>query len=344
MPEIITIDLRKQKLASQQFISLPLFNKLQETFASGQQAMLFLNRRGYAPLTLCRACGHRLQCPQCTSWLIEHKKSGKLHCHHCNYAMRTPNQCPSCHAEGRLAACGPGVERIAEEIKTRLPDTRFAIMASDTLDDRKAAEALVHKMIHSDLDLLIGTQIMAKGYHFPRLTLVGVVDADLGLSGGDPRAAERTFQLLQQVAGRSGRAEESGLVMLQTTAPDHPVMKALIKGDRDTFMAAELAERAAYHLPPMWRLASVTVSGINTNEVIRFANGLAASAPQTQKVRILGPAPPPFAMLRGRYRHRLLVQTERSVNVPEMLRQWLGALKVPRTLRLLIDVDPYSFL
>ena len=258
--------------------------------------------------------------------------------------MRLPDKCPSCHAEGKFAACGPGVERVAEEVKARLPEMRFAIMASDMLDDRKAAEDLVQKMATGELDLLIGTQIMAKGYHFPRLTLVGVIDADLGLSGGDPRAAERTFQLLQQVAGRSGRATDAGRVMLQTTSPDHPVMKSLLKGDRDAFMAAELAEREAYHLPPVWRLASVTVSGENTQEVIAFANALAATAPQNEKVRILGPAPAPFAMLRGRYRHRLLVQAQRSVNLPEMLRQWIATVKTPRHLRLLVDVDPYSFL
>lgn len=344
MPRIETVDLRQQKLAASEFISPPLFTALQKTFEAGQQAMLFLNRRGYAPLTLCRACGHRLQCPQCTSWLIEHKKSARLHCHHCNFSTRLPGQCPSCQAEGRFAACGPGVERIAEEIKARLPQTRFAIMASDMLDDRKAAEDLVHQMASRELDLLIGTQIMAKGYHFPRLTLVGVVDADLGLSGGDPRAAERTFQLLQQVAGRSGRAEDPGHVMLQTTSPEHPVMQALIKGDRDAFMAAELAEREAYHLPPFWRLAAITVSGEDTNAVIRFANALAAAAPQNKKVKILGPAPAPFAMLRGRYRHRLMVQAERNVNVPDMLRQWLSTIQVPSALRLSIDIDPYSFL
>ncbi len=344
MPQIETIDLRQQKLSSQQFISAPLFEALQKTKAEGQQSMLFLNRRGYAPLTLCRACGHRLNCPHCTSWLIEHKKSSKLHCHHCDYSTRLPDTCPTCHAEGRFAACGPGVERVAEEIKARLPDMRFAIMASDMLDDRKAAEDLVQKMATGELDMLIGTQIMAKGYHFPRLTLVGVVDADLGLSGGDPRAAERTFQLLQQVAGRSGRAEDPGRVMLQTTSPDHPVMKSLLKGDRDAFMAAELAEREAYHLPPIWRLASVTVSGEDTNDVIRFANALAAAAPQNDKVRILGPAPAPFAMLRGRYRQRILVQAQRNVNLPETLRQWLALVQPPRHLRLLIDVDPHSFM
>ncbi len=306
--------------------------------------MLFLNRRGYAPLTLCRACGHRLQCPNCTSWMIEHKQSGRLHCHHCDYSMRLPDKCPSCGVEGRLAACGPGVERVAEEIKAKMPDVRFAIMASDTLDGPKAAQALVNQMTNQELDLLIGTQIMAKGYHFPRLTLVGVVDADLGLAGGDPRAAERTFQLLQQVSGRSGRGQDPGRVLLQTTAPDHPVMKAILKGDRDSFMAAELKEREAYHLPPAWRLASVTVSGADAKEVLRLADHLAANAPQDPKLRVLGPAPAPFAMLRGRYRHRLLIQAPRNINLSAVVRQWLGAIKIPRSLRILVDIDPFSFL
>ncbi len=344
MPVIETIDLRKQAMNAQKFISPPLLTALEKTLADGQQAMLFLNRRGYAPLTLCRACGHRMQCPRCTSWLIEHKQTKKLHCHHCDYSTRLPEACPSCKAEGKFAACGPGVERVAEEVAAKLPKARFAIMASDTLEDPKTAHKLVRQMAERELDLLIGTQIMAKGYHFPRLTLVGVVDADLGLSGGDPRAAERTFQLLQQVAGRSGRAEDAGRVMLQTTAPDHPVMKALIAGDRDAFMQAEMAEREAYHLPPAWRLASVTVSGTNAREVIEFANALAARAPQSDKIKILGPAPAPYAMLRGRYRHRLMVQAPRNINVPKLLRDWLVTIKTPRTLRILIDVDPYSFL
>ena len=344
MPNIATVDLRQHKMTAQTFISPPLFEALQHTLAAGQQAMLFLNRRGYAPLTLCRACGHRLQCPHCTSWLIEHKQANRLRCHHCDYTMRLPDQCPACHAEGRLAACGPGVERVAEEIRARLPDARCAIMASDLLDGPKAAQALVNQMSNHELDLLIGTQIMAKGYHFPRLTLVGVVDADLGLSGGDPRAAERTFQLLQQVAGRSGRATEAGRVLLQTTAPDHPVMQALVKGDRDAFMAAELAEREAYHLPPLWRLASVTVSGPDQHQVLRLIAELAAKAPQSDKLRILGPAPAPFAILRGQHRHRLMVQAPRNVNLPLVVRQWLATFKAPRPLRIIVDMDPYSFM
>jgi primosomal protein N' (replication factor Y) len=366
MPKIELVDLRASKLPAQHFISPPLFEALQKTIEEKQQAMLFLNRRGYAPLTLCRACGHRLNCPRCTSWLIEHKKTynnsrvgssgsqpgsqnlgqpaGRLHCHHCDYSAKLPDKCPSCSAEGRFAACGPGVERVAEEIKTRMPNARFAIMASDTLDSPKAAHALIEQMEKRELDLLIGTQIMAKGYHFPLLTLVGVVDADLGLAGGDPRAAERTFQLLQQVSGRAGRGDAPGRVMLQTTAPEHPVMKALLKGDRDAFMKAEMHERETYHLPPVWRLASITVSGVNPKEVIALADDIAASAPQDQKLKVLGPAPAPFAMLRGKYRHRILVQAPRNINLSAVLRAWLSNIKVPRNLRVLVDVDPYSFL
>jgi primosomal protein N' (replication factor Y) len=344
MPDIELIDMRKQKMSAQEFISPPLFEGLQKTIETGQQAMLFLNRRGYAPLTLCRGCGHRLQCPQCTSWLTEHKQSGRLHCHHCGYAMRLPDKCPACEAVGKFAACGPGVERLAEEVKKRLPNARFSIMASDTLDSPQAAQDLVDKMTRRELDILIGTQIMAKGYHFPQLTLVGVVDGDLGLAGGDPRAAERTFQLLQQISGRSGRGEDAGRVLLQTTAPEHPVMQAIVKGDRDAFMNAELREREAYHLPPYWRLASLTVSGEDVNQVIKAAQNLAASAPQNNQLRILGPAPAPFAMLRGKYRHRLMIQAPRSVNLSSVLRHWLASVKMPRNLRLLIDIDPYSFL
>jgi len=344
MPRIKLVDLRQEKLSADTFISAPLFEALKEIIASKKQAMLFLNRRGYAPLTLCRACGHRLPCPHCTSWLIEHKRSNKLHCHHCDYSMRLPKACPVCHAEGRFAACGPGIERIAEEVKKRLPEARLAIMASDTLSGPKAAQELIDQMSDHKLDILVGTQIMAKGYHFPRLTLVGVIDADLGLSGGDPRATERTFQLLQQVAGRSGRGEDPGQVFLQTTAPDHPVMRALAMGSRDAFMAAELKERSTYHLPPFSRLASLTISGKDPKQVVEVANKIASVTPRAGKMRILGPAPAPFAVLRGKTRYRLMIQADRATNLPNLLRDWLAPLKFPRTVRVQVDVDPYSFL
>ena len=344
LPQIALVDLRKEKLPAREFIAPALIDGVRQAVADGQQAMLFLNRRGYAPLTLCRACGNRINCPNCTSWLTMHQQSGKLRCHHCDFSTRIPLACPVCQVEGKLAPCGPGVERVAEEIKAKLPDLRFAVMASDTLDGPAAAKELVDRMARRELDLLIGTQIMAKGYHFPHLTFAGVVDADLGLGGGDPRASERVFQLLQQMAGRAGRGDQAGRVLLQTTAPDHPVMQAIVRGDRDGFMAAELREREAYRLPPLWRLASITVSGENAQQVIALANELAARAPQTEAIRILGPAPAPFAMLRGKYRHRLLAQAPRSVNLSHVVRDWIAGVKAPRNLRILVDIDPYSFL
>lgn len=344
MPHLELIDLRYEKMNAQTFIAPPLLEALSKTIANGQQSMLFLNRRGYAPLTLCRACGHRLQCPSCTSWLIEHKRTSRLHCHQCGYSTALPRACPACEAEDKFAACGPGIERIAEEIAATLPQARFAVMASDTMDGPKGAEDLIRQMEDHELDLLIGTQIMAKGYHFPRLTLVGVIDADLGLAGGDPRAAERTFQLLQQVAGRSGRAEDAGTVYLQTTNPDHPVMKALIKGDRDAFMRAEMRERQTYHLPPFGRLAGITVSGEDRTQVVQLAQHIAATAPQDGRMKILGPAPAPFAVLRGKTRYRLTIQAQKNVNVSAAIAAWLAPLTIPRTLKVQVDIDPYSFL
>jgi len=344
MPHIELIDLRHEKMTAQHFISPPLLEALEKTITSKQQSMLFLNRRGYAPLTLCRACGNRLQCPSCTSWLIEHKRTERLHCHQCGYVTALPRTCPVCNAEDKFAACGPGIERIAEEVAAKLPEARFAVMASDTLDGPKATEALIKQMDDHELDLLIGTQIMAKGYHFPRLTLVGVIDADLGLTGGDPRAAERTFQLLQQVSGRSGRAQDAGTVFLQTTNPDHPVMQALIKGDRDAFMQAEMRERQAYHLPPFGRLAGITIAGEDRTQVVQTAQMIAAAAPQNKNMRILGPAPAIFAILRGKTRYRLTVQTARHVNVSASIAAWLAPLTIPRTIKVQVDIDPYSFL
>jgi len=344
MPTIQIVDLRQEKMSAQRFISQPLLENLQRAIENKQQAMLFLNRRGYAPLTLCRACGNRLQCPSCTSWLIEHKRTKRLHCHQCGYSTFLPKTCPSCGAEDKFAACGPGIERIAEEVTELLPDARFAIMASDTLAGPKAAAELVQQMNDHALDILIGTQIMAKGYHFPRLTVVGVIDADLGLAGGDPRAAERTFQLLQQVAGRSGRADDPGHVYLQTVTPTHPVMQALIKGNRDAFMQAEMSERAAYRLPPFGRLASLTISGAQANQVMEVAQMIAAAAPRDKALRVLGPAPAPFAILRGKTRYRLMIQSTRAGGLAATVQGWLAPLKIPRAIKVQVDIDPYSFL
>ena len=344
LPAIGAIDLRIDKPPRQSWLSPTLRQALNETLAAGEQAMLFLNRRGYAPLTLCRACGHRLQCPRCTTWLVEHRHIGRLQCHHCDFQMPLPSTCPSCNAEGMLAACGPGVERLAEEVASLFPAARTAVMTSDTIAGPLAAAELLRRVQAHEVDLLIGTQMIAKGHHFPMLTLVGVVDADLGLHGGDLRAAERTYQLLHQVAGRAGRAERPGRVLLQTYEPSHPVMQALIAGDRDRFLEREADDRRAAGMPPFGRLAAVILAGPDSETVDSAARLLARSAPHGDGIQLLGPAPAPLAILRGRHRRRFLLKCRRDIAPQPLLRDWLARVKLPGAVRLYVDIDPYSFL
>jgi primosomal protein N' (replication factor Y) len=344
LPDIRPIDMRRETLDRQSWLSPQLRETVNATLAAGEQAMLFLNRRGYAPLTLCRSCGHRLQCPNCTSWLVEHRLARRLQCHHCDYMVPMPDACPKCGAADPFAACGPGVERLFEEAAASFPTARIAIMASDTIHGPAAAAELVRRMQDREIDVLIGTQVVAKGHHFPWLTLVGVVDADLGLAGGDLRAAERTYQLLHQVAGRAGRAERPGRVLLQTYDPDGVVMQALVSGDRDRFIAAEAAERRRYGMPPYGRLAAVIVTGPAEEAVEAAGRALARTAPREPGIEVLGPARPPLAVLRGRHRRRLLLKAERSVNVPEVMRRWLRQVRVQGSTRIQVDVDPYSFM
>ena len=349
MPAVELVDLRRDRPPKldglgQSWLSERLRKAVRETLEAGEQAMLFLNRRGYAPLTLCRACGHRLQCPNCTAWLVEHRLAGRLQCHHCGHLAALPESCPSCQATDSLAACGPGVERLAEEVALLFPAARSAVMASDTLTGPQAAAEFVQAVRARRIDLLIGTQVVAKGHHFPHLTLVGVVDADLGLYGGDLRAAERTFQLLQQVAGRAGRAARPGRVLVQTAEPEHPVMRALAAGERDRFLQVEAEARARHGLPPFGRLAALILSCPDPAPLERACRDLAAAAPRDEGIVILGPAPAPLAMLRGRHRRRFLLKTRRDIPPQGVIQTWLKGCKLPPKVRLQIDINPYSFM
>jgi primosomal protein N' (replication factor Y) len=347
LPEVELIDMRKTPPEKgpwgQSWLAPQVVEGVTRALEAGEQAMLFLNRRGYAPLTLCRSCGHRLQCPNCTAWLVEHRLWNRLQCHHCGHTVSLPDRCPSCEAESNFAACGPGVERLAEEARARFPDARIALVASDTMTGPGATADLMRRIADKEVDLLIGTQVLAKGLHFPWLTFVGVVDADLGLAGGDLRAAERTFQLLSQVAGRAGRAQRPGVVMLQTYQPEHPVLVAMKTGDTKLFLEAEAEGRRLLHMPPYGRLVALIVSGPDEVAVESTARTLAAGAPRSREIEVLGPAPAPLAVLRGRHRWRLLLKAEKGVKVQPVVREWLSRVRQPSSIRVQVDVDPYSF-
>jgi primosomal protein N' (replication factor Y) len=344
LPALILVDLRATPPEPGRWLSPPLVEAMRETLAAGEQTLLFLNRRGYAPVVLCRACGERLQAPDSDSWLVEHRYSKRLVCHLTGFSMPKPDRCPHCGAQGSLVSIGPGVERIEEEVRERFPAARIAVFSSDTVSTADAARALIGAVGAGEIDVLVATQAAAKGHDFPNLTLAGVVDADLSLRGGDLRAAERTFQLLVQVAGRAGRRAKPGRALLQTWAPAHPVMQALAAQDRDAFVALEMQERRAAGLPPFGKLAAIIASSADPARLERFVRDFAAAAPNAEGVDIFGPADAPISLVRGRRRKRFLVRADRSVDLQGFLAAWRARSKVPAAVRLTIDVDPYSFL
>ena len=344
MPHIHTIDLRRTPPPKGFWLAPPLVEALTRTLDNGEQGMLFLNRRGYAPLTLCRGCGHRLQCPHCTAWLVEHRQHERLICHHCGHFVTLPPTCPECEAEDSFVPCGPGIERIAEELAHRFPQARMATMASDMISGPAAMAELIEKMSDRQIDLLVGTQMMAKGHHFPWLTLVGVVDADLGLDGGDLRAGERTLQMLSQVAGRAGRSERPGQVFLQTWQPEHPVIQALASGDRDRFLENEAEMRQMAGMPPFGRLIALIVSAPTPELVDSFCRTLSRQAPSQADITVMGPAPAPLSILRGRHRRRFLIQGGKGALLQNPVKHWLANIPLPNGVRIQIDVDPISFM
>lgn len=345
LPQIKAIDMRRAAPARGGFLSPPLMAEVRSTVEKGEQALLFLNRRGYAPLTLCRVCGHRFQCPDCSSWLVEHRFRGQLVCHHCGHNERRPDACPECGTFDHLVACGPGVERIAEEVVQQFPDARVMVLSSDLMGGVKRLRLELEAVANGEADIVIGTQLVAKGHNFPNMTLVGVVDADLGLANGDPRAAERTFQLLSQVTGRAGRTGKKSLGLLQTYQPDHPVMRAIVSGDSEAFYEREIVERERSALPPFGRLAGIIVSADNRTDAEAHARGLRRAAPKAADIFVLGPAEAPLALVGGRHRFRLLVHGERKADIQGFVRSMLAdGPKLRGSVRMSVDIDPQSFL
>ncbi|HUI20528.1 MAG TPA: primosomal protein N' [Methylocella sp.] len=362
LPQIAAIDLRRESAPPGKWIAPRLAEAIGEALARREQTLLFLNRRGYAPLTLCRSCGHRFECPNCSAWLVEHRFRRSLMCHHCGHIERTPTMCPSCQAPDSLAACGPGIERLAEEAALLFPQARVLTLSSDFPGGAERLRAEIEAVSRGACDIVIGTQLVAKGHNFPQLSLVGVIDADIGLTSGDPRAAERTFQLLQQVTGRAGRFETAGHALIQTWQPEHPVMRALLSGDSERFYEEETDQRRRAGLPPFGRLAALIVSGKESAPAEAHARALARAAytlppsegwavapagslPKEHELTLLGPAEAPLAVIRGRHRFRLLVRAPRSADLQGFLRAWLAAGPPEKgSVRVAVDVDPQSFL
>jgi primosomal protein N' (replication factor Y) len=346
MPDVAMIDLRREAPDAGKWIAPRLVQAMTETLDQGRQSLLFLNRRGYAPLTLCRSCGHRFECPQCSAWLVEHRFKKRLNCHHCGFSLSLPEKCPKCAAPGSLVACGPGVERVAEEVAERFPDARVALLSSDLIPSLVEMREMIHRIEAHEIDIIIGTQIVAKGHNFPDLALVGVVDGDLGLAhGADPRAAERTFQLLHQVTGRAGRTNFVGRGLVQTHMPEHPVMAAIVAGDREAFLNYEVRTRQSGLLPPFGRLAALVISARDKDVAEGVARDIARRAPRAETISVLGPAEAPIAIVRGRYRWRLLVKAPRDADLQAYLRVWAGDIpKLKGDVRVTLDIDPYSFL
>jgi primosomal protein N' (replication factor Y) len=344
LPSIEAIDMRREGPPRGRFISPRLAEAVAVTLSRREQVLLFLNRRGYAPLTLCRACGVRLQCPHCDAWLVDHRFKRRLVCHHCGFSVQPPLECSNCHATDSFAPVGPGVERLEQEAGELFPQARVLVLSSDLVESVERLRQELDDVTEGRFDLIIGTQLVAKGHHFPKLNLVGIVDADLGLGNGDPRAAERTFQLLHQVVGRAGRQEGRGIGYLQTHQPDHPVMRALISGDREAFYKNEIEQRERTGYPPFGRLAALIITANERREAESYGRALANAAPKNEQVRVLGPAEAPIAVVRGRHRFRLLAKSPRSFDLSAYLRGWLAnALKPRGNVRLEVDVDPQSF-
>lgn len=344
LPSITPIDMRQHKMPAGQWLSPPMREAINKTLLQNKQTLLFLNRRGYAPLMLCRHCGFRFACPTCTAWLVTHQSKDKMLCHHCGYNQPLPKECPECHEKNMLVPCGPGVERIFEETKNYYPEARIVMLNSDHTQSRETFETHIKEIISGNVDIIIGTQILAKGHHFPHLLTVGILDADLGLTGGDLRTIEHTWQLLHQISGRAGREKEKGRVFLQTWQPEHPLMKALVRGEGEKLIHLEKEARKNSHLPPYGRLAAIIIKSKNESDAIRTAQTLSKTRPIHPSITILGPAPAPLYRLREYYRIRFLIKTPRNINIQRIISDWIHNIKRPTHVKCKIDIDPYNFL
>lgn len=344
LPEIDIVDLNKEQMKSGEWLSPTLKSHLNHLIETKQQSLLFLNRRGYAPITYCANCRHKAECPDCNFWMVEHKKKGILQCHYCGFTIPKVTKCSKCGSTEKVLALGPGVERIEEEIKHYLPNARTLLFTSDTIENSKKAKQAIDAIINHEIDIVIGTQMIAKGLHFPKLNLVGVIEADKNLIGGDIRTLERTYQLLHQVSGRAGRSSQKGKVIIQTYTPESALLKYLSSQNNQSFYEAELNDRREAEMPPFTRLGIITLKSLNESACLEVADHIAAHIPQSDDITIFGPSPAPIFVLRRNFRYRFIIKVSKNLSLAKVIHKWLSPINIPHKVKLKIDIDPYSFL
>ncbi len=345
LPAIEVVNLSEQKIPKGNFISPYLKKEIEIRIKYGEQSLLFLNRRGYAPITICQSCGHQIGCRICDSKLVQHRFENKLMCHLCGTSIPIPSICPSCFTAGDLKAVGPGVEKIALECQALFPDARVGILSSDSIEDVSQLKEKFARLASGEIDIIVGTQLVSKGHNFPNITLVGVIDADLGLHGGDLRAAEKTFQSLRQVSGRAGRHKKVGKALIQTYSPGHPVILAVSKGSDDDFWALEAKTRKKALVPPYGKMIGIILTGPSKKVLFDLGQRLVRVWMNSHQLdaRIFGPALAPIGKIRERYRVRILIKGEKNKNIQSKIEKWLSSVFTPRSVKVLVDVDPQSF-
>jgi primosomal protein N' (replication factor Y) len=347
MPTITVVDMKQEKMPKNQFISTTLKTKMMEVINSGGQVMFFLNRRGYAPIVLCSCCGERVKCKFCDVHLTEHRIEGKLKCHHCGYTREKPQVCEACCVEDAMKVMGAGVERIQEELCQILPKNQVVLLTSDTLSSQVKTREVINKIESGEAKVIVGTQVVSKGYHFPNLRFVGVLDADFGLNIEDFRAFEKTFQLLYQVAGRTGREKADGEVYIQTFDPKNKVLFSIVNYDKSGFYSLELEARRKFKLPPFSKQIAFVIFGDEKQETLDFAKKLTIELEREFKglegFSLFGPSVPIISFLRNRYRFRILILSVKYFQIQEKILKVLDACKPPKSVNIKIDVDPISF-
>lgn len=350
MPDVELIDMRQNQPAKESWgkawLSSILVKQIEEKLSAKEQVMLYINRRGYAPLVLCGKCGHRIQCPNCNVYLTAHNKDDtRCCCHHCGYSMRLPKVCPKCQAEDSWTLCGPGIERIEEEVKNRFPTASVETISSDIITSQTRLNEIISKIAKSEVDIIIGTQILVKGHHFPNLTLVGVVDGDMSFSSSDLRANENTFQLLTQVSGRAGRDVKKGNVVIQTYNPENSVMQAIKNNDREAFVKQELIDRQNAMMPPFSKLGALILSSKNKLVLENVCAKLRQKMPVgLDNIQVYGPIDSPLSYLKNNYRKRFLLVVDRKIKIQDILKRWVSMVNIPSSVKLKVDIDPYNFM